>query len=352
MRAPKVLLWFCILLFFVPPTFADTVILKNGNRVTGIVVEASEERVILQFDQDATVTFSREEVEEVVYTTEEERKTLLAEWEKKPKIPPQAALPTFPRHVAKAPPLTPTKENQMLLSEGEWAVRKSQHFVVYYQNLTHGKAVADRAEYNLEKILGDLNLRRVEGEKRKFTVFVIGEESQWRQFLTKLGIQPELTGGFTTGAQTQEIFLYSLSIPYLQLAFPHELTHILLEDVAKGRKIPLWLGEGFANYEGGIIGIDEELLMEAAREETLFPLPDLVSRMIYPADPEQRTLFYTQSEKLVEYLISQQGRRRFGEFLEHLLNTQDMEQAIRVVYGGKIRDLAHLQELWLRYLTE
>lgn len=336
---------------FVSPLSADTVTLKNGNPVYGIVVEEDEEKVIVEFDQSATMTFSRNEVDRIVYSSEEERKTLRAEWNKKPQAPPQTVLPRPPLRGVATVPLTPTTENQLILSEGKWWVRKTQHFVVYYQDLTQGKAVADRAEYYLEKIVGDLRLRGYD-RKKKYTVFVVREESQWLRFLKSLGIQPELTGGFTMGARTREIFLYGLSIPYLQVAFPHELTHIFLEEMAQGNQIPPWFNEGFANYEGGIIGIDEDLLFEAARNGNHIPLSELVHRTSYPADVEQKKLFYTESEKLIEFLITQYGRRPFGEFTEILLKTGDFEQAFRTIYSGKIGHLAQLEALLLQYISE
>jgi len=207
---------FLVLFFtFLTPLSADTVTLKNGNLVSGIVVEENEEKVTLQFDQSATITFSRNEIEGVVYSSEEERKTLRAEWVQKPLTPPQTVLPQGPLRSVGTVSITPTRENQLLLSEGAWKVRKSQHFVIYYQDPAQGKAVSDRAEYLLEKIVDDLRVRKAYDWEKRYTVFVVADESQWIRFLERLGIQPELTGGFTTGARTKEVFLHSISIPYL-----------------------------------------------------------------------------------------------------------------------------------------
>jgi len=316
------------------------------------VVEENEEKVTLQFDQSATITFSRNEIEGVVYSSEEERKTLRAEWVQKPLTPPQTVLPQGPLRSVGTVSITPTRENQLLLSEGAWKVRKSQHFVIYYQDPAQGKAVSDRAEYLLEKIVDDLRVRKAYDWEKRYTVFVVADESQWIRFLERLGIQPELTGGFTTGARTKEVFLHSISIPYLQLAFPHELTHIFLDEMAKGKEIPLWFNEGFANYEGGIIGVDEEFLVEAVQKGEHLPLTDFVTRKTYPDNIPQKKLFYTESTKLVEYLLNQYGRRPFGEFTEILLKTGDFEQALHTVYSGKIGNLARFETLWLRYISE
>lgn len=341
-------------LIFARSLSADTVILKNGNRIDGIVTGEDEKKIVLQFEEEATVEFSRSEVEKILYSSEEEENTLRTTWgrveaEPPPSVTASAEIPDISISVA-PPPSTP--KGELLLSEGTWKTRKTQHFTVHSQEPSQGKAVANRAEYYLEKITDDLRIRKIHDTRKKYTVYVVKEESQWRRFLEKLGIQTELTGGFTTGAATGEIFLHAISIPYLQLAFPHELTHIILEELAQRRKIPLWFDEGFANYEGGIIGIDEELLMESLRDGKLISLKELVQAKAYPQDVENKKLFYTEAERFVEFLITQYGRRRFGEFTETLLKEGEFEAAFLSAYGGKVGTLEELEKLWLQYLSE
>lgn len=348
---------------------ADTVILKNGNRIKGIVVEESDTHIVLQFDREATVTFSRLEVAELQLDSEEERKLLQTEWagrtetllntlaaegpEAIPDILTEAIAPKEAvASITVGVPSSATKELERLLSQGVWNSRKTRHFVIYYQDSSHGKAVAGRAEYSLEKIVDDLRIRRKHDWNQTYTVAVVADESQWRRFLEELGIQTELTGGFAAKGGRRQIFLYPNSIPYLEVAFPHELTHLVLDEVAGGKKIPLWFDEGCANYEGGIIGLDEDLLVASVYAGKHIPLQELVTLQGYPKDAERIRLFYTESEKLVEYLIGQFGRRRFGEFTESLLKTGDFEKAFLSVYGGKIGTVKELEQRWLQYIIE
>ena len=342
-----------LFLLVVPPLSADTVVLKNGNQVRGIVVREDQEKVVLQFDKESTDEFSRSELEKVIYDSEEQKAALRAEWQKKTETPAQTTVQTaMPQQEIAVPSLSTGKESELLLSEGTWQVRKTQHFIVYHQDPIQGKAIANRAEYHLEKIVDDLRLKKTHDTTKKCTVVIVKEKSKWEEFLKKLGIQSELMGGFATGALKREIFLHSTSIPYLQLAFPHELTHIILDEMAKGRRFPLWFDEGFANYEGGIIGLDEALLADALQKGKLVPLQELVQSKSYPFDVDRRKIFYTEAERLVEFLITQYGRHRFGEFTEALLNTGDIEKAVHSAYVGKIGSLDELNRLWLKYLSE
>ena len=338
---------------FTTPLSADTVILKNGNQIRGILVKEDDRKVVLQFDKEATVEFARGEVEKIICDPESAKAALRAEWQKKTEPLQTTVQPeTLLAASVSLPPLSTGKESAFLLSEGKWQVRKTQHFIVYHQDPIQGKAIADRAEYHLEKIVDDLHIRRAHDATKKYTVVIVKEKSKWEEFLKKLGIQTELTGGFTTGAVKREIFLHSDALPELQFTFPHEFTHVMLGEMAKGRKIPLWFDEGFANYEGGVIGFDEAFLSGALAQGKWIPLPDLVQTKSYPPDIEKRKLFYSEAERLVEFLITQYGRRRFGEFTETLLNTGDIEKAIHSAYGGKIGGFDELNRLWLKYLSE
>jgi len=243
-------------------------------------------------------------------------------------------------------------ENRYLLSQVDWKVRTSRHFVIYYQDPEHGRAIAAIAEYYLEKIIDDLRARRVHDWRKKYSIFVLEDAALWKQFLLALGIEAELTGGFTSGAEKGEIFLFNISIAYMQLALPHELTHIILDELeTQGKKWPIWFDEGFANYEGAIIGMNEELLTEAMRTGNYIRLSQLVSATVYPNDVKMRELFYTQAEKLVEFLITQYGRHRFAEFARNL-QKDDFEKALLSAYGGKIGSVEMLEKMWIRYLTE
>jgi len=339
-------------LVFLTVSFADTVILKNGNHVRGIVTEEDEEKVILQFAEEATVQFSRNEVARIEYSSEAEQETLRVQWEKKAEELPKVLTLNPPPRERAISSLSPTQEGELLLSRGTWKVRRSEHFTVYYQDATEGKAVANRAEYHLEKIIDDLGIRRTHDRRRKYTVYVVTEASEWKSFLEELGIQPELTGGFTTGIKTREIFLHARSVSYLHVAFPHELTHIIMDEMAQGKTIPLWFDEGFANYEGLVIGYDDDVLMTALQNNDLIPLKEFVQSRVYPAEVEKKRLFYTQGEKLVEYLITQHGRRRFSQFAEFLIESGNFEQAFLSLYGGKIGNIDALEREWLKYLSE
>lgn len=106
----------------------------------------------------------------------------------------------------------------------------------------------------------------------------------------------------------KEMFLCAISDGYLALTFPHELTHLIFKDVAGKNTVPLWLNEGLANYEANLTSISNEMLTKNMKQGTHILLGDLLRMANYPEGKDSRELFYAQSEKLVEFLITQCGR--------------------------------------------
>lgn len=63
---------------------ADTLLLKNGHSVDGVVVRESEDSVTIDIG-GGSVTFKRDEIQEVLRATPEEKARLHADWEKQKK---------------------------------------------------------------------------------------------------------------------------------------------------------------------------------------------------------------------------------------------------------------------------
>ena len=75
------LITFCILLLFVKDLLADSIYLKNGNKVTGIVVRETEDSVEIKINIGAVVTFSRQDIDRIEKDTEDRRVKIEESWE-------------------------------------------------------------------------------------------------------------------------------------------------------------------------------------------------------------------------------------------------------------------------------
>ena len=75
-----VILFIFILLFFSQQIFADTVYLKNGNKVTGIITKETDRSVEIKINPGAKVTFSKDDVKNMEMDSEEKHLKLEEGW--------------------------------------------------------------------------------------------------------------------------------------------------------------------------------------------------------------------------------------------------------------------------------
>jgi len=148
------------------------------------------------------------------------------------------------------------------------------------------------------------------------------------------------------------MFLCVLSDGYLAVTFPHELTHLIFRDIAGKSTIPLWLNEGLANYEASVTSVSNDLLVKYIKEGTHILLGDLLRIGTYPEGKKMRELFYAQSEKLVEFLITQHGRKKFRKFCDLILKDKSFKDSLFSPYKGDFEDLEDFNIQLVEYIVK
>ena len=298
LRWPLIFLAF----LFIGNVYADTIYLKSGNKVRGIVTKETDKSVELKINQGAKVTFSMDDVKGIERESEEQRAKLEKEWgiernkaevreitkdvfeEEQLKkglvkykdewMDPEEKERLQAASLAKEAD-TGSEEKRVslnadktlrsdiakkLLAKGNWFLRESEHFSIFYRELGQAKIVGDKAEYYFEKIIYDLGHEKDLKWDKKCQVFIVENTEKWKDFLKSIGFNAELVGGFVPNYGEKEMFLCAISEGYLTVTFPHELTHLIFKDMAGKNTIPLWLNEGLANYEASVTRISNEQL--------------------------------------------------------------------------------------------
>ena len=382
------------LLFFSQQIFADTVYLKNGNKVTGIITKETDRSVEIKINPGAKVTFSKDDVKNIEMDSEEQHAKLEEEWgisRNKSEVK-EITKEVFEEEQVKRGLvkykdewITPDEKERLqaaslaedvgkgagekrfslkddkagrsniakkLLSKGNWFLRESEHFSIFYRDLAQAKIVGDKAEYYFEKIIYDLGREKDLKWDKKCQVFIVDSVDKWKDFLKGTGFNPALIGGFVPNYGEKEMFLCALSDGYLALTFPHELTHLIFKEVAGKNTIPLWLNEGLANYEANLTSISNELLTKSIKQGTHILLGDLLRIANYPEGKDARELFYAQSEKLVEFLITQCGREKFRKFCDMTLKDKSFKDTIADVYGKDFKDIEDFNIKLVEYIVK
>ncbi|MFC1620982.1 peptidase MA family metallohydrolase [Candidatus Omnitrophota bacterium] len=376
--------------FAVTFLYADTIHLKNGNKVSGIIAKEDDDNVQIKINIGAIVTFSQEDIKNIERDSGDAHVEMKKSWENEKSEREVADVDTEAKKEKglveyEGKWITPEERERLqaasiaggvkkeekkrrfsfdddkekrsdfatkLLRKGKWFLKETEHFSIFYTDLAQAKIVSDKAEYYFEKIVYDLGYEDRIKWRTKCQVYIVESIDQWKSFLKKIGFNPELVGGFVPNYKEREMFLCVLSDGYLAVTFPHELTHLIFRDIADKSTIPLWLNEGLANYEASVTSISNDLLVKYIKEGTHVLLGDLLRIGTYPEGKKMRELFYAQSEKLVEFLITQQGRKKFRRFCDLILKDRSFKDSLFMAYKGDFEDLEDFNIKLVEYIVK
>jgi len=161
-------------------------------------------------------------------------------------------------------------------------------------------------------------------------------------------------GGATTFVFDRgEVFGWRMSIQgsaqrVLDSVLPHEITHMIFASHFR-QPLPRWADEGGATT---VENISERTKYQRMLDQFLRTGRGIAfSRMFamteYPSDVMP---LYAQCYSLAEYLIQIGGRRKYIEFLDDGLKTNDWSGAVARNYG--LNDLGQLQNTWLAWVKQ
>jgi len=161
----------------------------------------------------------------------------------------------------------------------------------------------------------------------------------------------EVTGGYThtwiaaLAYPSQDLIIIdgsriqAIGTNDLRTTLSHELTHLLLGQVTRGKvRLPTWFNEGVAMWASiPRFPFPREELVLAAKNGTLIPYSDLVDS--FPASQREAELAYDESHEFVAYLEQQFGGGTIKSVLGELGKGLSVEGALMEVTGKNIDQL-------------
>jgi hypothetical protein len=222
---------------------------------------------------------------------------------------------------------------------------KSPHFLVMHRgDEAFAKSVSDKAESYYTAIAADLGFTRYQNfwvwdNRVKILIFPTA------QMFAEACQAPVWAAGRASYTR-HEIASYQQSGPdFLASLLPHELSHLILSDYIGQDRVPLWLTEGFAQWEQE--GRKSVSFVSGQR----FALKELlVADIRQDSDKQRVAVFYAQSASLVGFMISTYGGTSFGSFCKALRDGKTVEAALASVYSADIPSLDVLEQKWLKSL--
>ena len=120
--------------------------------------------------------------------------------------------------------------------------------------------------------------------------------------------------------------------PFSQVV-THELAHIFLGKLSRGKRIPRWLDEGFAMYQSQEWRIGQDMAVaRAVLTGSILPLTQIESVNAFRESKAQ--LAYTESFLAVSYLYGEYGEGTVKEIVTHLASGTSMDLAFMRTIGS------------------
>ena len=219
-----------------------------------------------------------------------------------------------------------------------WLHGETEHFVFHFHELADAQKVGELAEAYYRQIQIDLGVTQ-DRLARKNHVFIYDDEEAWQQFVKIIRLDEWAMGV----ARRTELFLYSpRGRGFAVGSLGHEITHCIFYRF-ESNPIPLWLNEGFAEFESGhayakFKGINERYV-PGRGGGVRFPLQRLLTATKYPKE-EEIPQFYATSERLVRFLLTTQDRKKFLPFVEMVAKGAKSEDALLFLYHDRFKSFA------------
>ncbi len=242
-------------------------------------------------------------------------------------------------------------KNKVQTREYNFQSLQTEHFnILFYPG---GESVAEFAAEAAEKYYaGTAHDLGVELDARVPLILYLSP-GQFTETNVITAVIEEGVGGFAELFKNRIVVPFNGSYSDLYHVIGHELTHIfefqmfyrsqlstLLGAVGEFQ-IPLWVMEGFAEFQSGWVNVRSDVFMrDVVLNDRLVPLQDLHDGMGY--------LVYREGESFFQYVAGKYGRKKVYEFLHTLKNKRSLDGTFRAVFGMDIKQFSSEWERWLR----
>ena len=255
--------------------------------------------------------------------------------------------------------ITPLGAKALAIAPAKWKHAETDHFIVHYRRVTEAQKVVREIEFTLWFVTRTLGASK-DSYAKKSHVYVFQDISEWNAFRSAA----EVPDWFASFARRGELFLHvgGPGEAFSSELLAHETTHAVVARLYPGRRWPLWLNEGFAEYvSSASIAARKGVWTQGVQRELSnadIPLLELVVMTEYPgADKEDKfeqqkevRRFYESSQKLVRFLMTAFPKERFPRFVDAMVGRATFEEALLKIYGDQVKDFAAFNKQYERFI--
>ena len=237
-------------------------------------------------------------------------------------------------------------KNKVQYEDFDWKFIQTVNFDVYYNN--GSKYLADFTARACEKSLTAIQKTLNHRMSSRVIVIVYDAHNDFQQTNVIMQFMPEGVGGVTELFKNRVVVPFQGNWSVLDHVIHHELVHAVLNDMfyggtfqsaissSGGFRIPLWMNEGFAEYQsiGGMNTETDMFMRDLTLSENLPPLERL-----------DGYLAYRGGQTFYNYVAETYGKERVGDLINRLRIHRNVEIAFQSAFQMSFEEFS---EKWQR----
>jgi hypothetical protein len=242
-------------------------------------------------------------------------------------------------------------ENKVQTRDYQFRTYETEHFrVLFYPG---GEGLAEFAGRSAEEYYAQTSKDLGVDIEGKTPLIIYLSPGQFSETNVILDVIDEGVGGFSELIKNRIVIPFNGSYNDLHHVIGHELTHIFefqmyyrsrlasLLGAIDEFSIPLWVIEGFAEFQSGWVNVSsDDFMRDLVINNRLVPLQDLSDEMGY--------LVYREGESFFRYVEEKYGRKKAFEFMHALRNKRNLDGAFALVFGVTVKRFSKDWEDYLR----
>lgn len=232
----------------------------------------------------------------------------------------------------------------------QWRHGETENFIFHYRGLSDALQIAREIEFDLWYVAQSLGASKADYTKKSH-VYVFADEKEWQRFVA-VSRAPAWSHGL---AIDDELFLNVRAAGggFDSQSLAHETTHAVVARLYPGRRWPVWLNEGFAEYMGDASVAARHSHTPRSNQHKLqnarMTVAELTTTARYPLDVDAVERLYDTSAKFARYLFNKYPKELFPKFVDRLLNGEPAATALAEVYGDEFRDMNEFEKRFSRF---
>jgi len=245
-------------------------------------------------------------------------------------------------------------QSALAVNPAQWKHAETANFVYHFADNFIATPVSVEAEFYYSAIAKELE-RDTSHWERKCHIYIFENPADWKAFQKNARLEP-WTGGIHSGGDL--CIVRNPAYKFKGRSLGHEVAHLVLFRFF-GNGIPLWLNEGYAEDSSSRFyssfmrarNYDSRPISLSVAPVDYIPVGTLTNMVTYPADINQVGTFYTESQRLVRFLIGVDAHQ-FQDFLDTMSKGGRFDTSLQHAYGSRFLSVDALDQEFKTYATK